>query len=156
MYSYERDSRLHMKGNYEITSSSPTRSGRIERIESPIANRQSITNNSMSSDRLNQSSRSHNRTVLQERLPNNGHYHHSNDVTHQTASHELDHLDSDDVKYHTKTQMAQASEQSQELYRSSQDRGGLKTVKTRRIVKKTTTITRGENEKLVSLTKIIT
>lgn len=48
----------------------------------------------------------------------------------------------------TKTQMARAFQESQELYKSADQKAGLQTVKTRRVLKKTTTITRGENEKL--------
>lgn len=48
----------------------------------------------------------------------------------------------------TKTQMARAFEESQELYKTAHEKAGLQTVKTRRVLKKTTTITRGENEKV--------
>lgn len=47
----------------------------------------------------------------------------------------------------TKTQMARAYEEEQELRKSAEDRAGLKTIKTSRVLKKTTTITKGENEK---------
>lgn len=48
----------------------------------------------------------------------------------------------------TKTQMAREFQESQELYKSADSKAGLQTVKTRRVLKKTTTITRGENEKV--------
>lgn len=48
----------------------------------------------------------------------------------------------------TKTQMARAFQESQELYKSADSKAGLQTVKTRRVLKKTTTITKGENEKV--------
>lgn len=48
------------------------------------------------------------------------------------------------VSYQSKTQMASASQESREMFQSSQTRGGLKTVHTQRVVRKTTTVTRGE------------
>lgn len=48
----------------------------------------------------------------------------------------------------TKTQMARAFQESQELFKSADSKAGLQTVKTRRVLKKTTTITKGENEKV--------
>lgn len=49
----------------------------------------------------------------------------------------------------TKTQMARAFQETQEMYKSADSKAGLNTIKTHRVVKKTTTITRGENEKVL-------
>jgi len=51
----------------------------------------------------------------------------------------------------TKSQMARAFQESQELYKTADSKAGLQTIKTKRILKKTTTITRGENEKVSHL-----
>jgi len=51
----------------------------------------------------------------------------------------------------TKTHMASASQESREVFRSTQSRNGLKTVHTQRVVRKTTTVTRGEQKQTVSL-----
>lgn len=53
------------------------------------------------------------------------------------------------MDYQTKTHMASASQESREVFTSSQNRGGLKTVHTQRVVRKTTTVTRGEQKKAV-------
>lgn len=53
------------------------------------------------------------------------------------------------VNYETKTQMASASQESREVFRSSQSRNGLKTIHTQRVVRKTTTVTRGEQKQPV-------
>jgi len=55
------------------------------------------------------------------------------------------------VNYKTKTHMASASQESREVFRSQQSRCGLKTVHTQRVVRKTTTVTRGERKEPVSL-----
>lgn len=47
-----------------------------------------------------------------------------------------------------RTQMASASQESRETFRSSHVRSGLKTVHTSRVVRKTTTMTRGEQSQL--------
>ncbi|KAH7973443.1 hypothetical protein HPB49_001001 [Dermacentor silvarum] len=47
-----------------------------------------------------------------------------------------------------RTQMASASQESREVFRSSHVRSGLKTVHTSRVVRKTTTMTRGEQSQL--------
>lgn len=48
----------------------------------------------------------------------------------------------------SRTQMASASQESREVFRSSHVRSGLKTVHTSRVVRKTTTMTRGEQSQL--------
>ena len=50
----------------------------------------------------------------------------------------------------SKNHMASASQESRELFKTSHNRNGLKTVHTQRVVKKTTSVNRGENKKLVS------
>ena len=51
----------------------------------------------------------------------------------------------------TKTHMASASQESREMFTSSRNRNGLKTVHTQRVVRKTTTVTRGEQKQTVCL-----
>ena len=46
----------------------------------------------------------------------------------------------------TKTHMASASQESREMFTSSRNRNGLKTVNTQRVVRKTRTVTRGEQK----------
>src|SRR6218665_1212200 len=50
----------------------------------------------------------------------------------------------------SKNHMASASQESRELFKTAHNRNGLKTVHTQRVVKKTTSVNRGENKKLVS------
>lgn len=69
------------------------------------------------------------------------------DTQHRAISSELGEL-TQPGEAKTKTQMARAFEEQQELYKSADSKAGLNTVKTRRVLKKTTTITRGENEKV--------
>ena len=52
--------------------------------------------------------------------------------------------------FNSKNHMASASQESRELFRTSHNRNGLKTVHTQRVVKKTTSVNRGEQKKLVS------
>ena len=82
----------------------------------------------------------------------NGQTHHSTtkslkDSQHRAVSSELGNL-TGPGETKTKTQMARAFQESQELYKSADSKAGLQTVKTRRVLKKTTTITKGENEKV--------
>lgn len=51
--------------------------------------------------------------------------------------------------YKSKSHMASASQESREVFRSSQSRSGLKTVHTQRVVRKTTTVSRGERKEAV-------
>lgn len=69
------------------------------------------------------------------------------DTKHRAISSELGDLTAPG-ETKTKTQMARAFQESQELYKTADSKAGLQTVKTRRVLKKTTTITRGENEKV--------
>lgn len=50
----------------------------------------------------------------------------------------------------SKNHMASASQESREVFRTAHNRNGLKTVHTQRVVKKTTSVNRGEQKKLVS------
>lgn len=52
------------------------------------------------------------------------------------------------VAQSSRSQMASASQESREVFRSSHVRSGLKTVHTSRVVRKTTTMTRGEQRTL--------
>ena len=70
---------------------------------------------------------------------------------HNTATTEDVANSSMSVNYKTKTHMASASQESREVFRSQQSRCGLKTVHTQRVVRKTTTVTRGERKEPVSL-----
>jgi hypothetical protein len=58
--------------------------------------------------------------------------------------------DRQSMSLQTKTHMASASQESRETFRSTQSRNGLKTVHTQRVVRKTTTVTRGEQKQTVS------
>lgn len=53
------------------------------------------------------------------------------------------------VDYQTKTHLASASQESREFFRSQKNRSGLKTVHTKRVVRKTTTVTRNEKKEPV-------
>lgn len=82
----------------------------------------------------------------------NGATHHSTtknlkDKQHRATSSELGDLTAPG-ETRTKTQMARAIEESQELHKAADNKSGLQTVKTRRILKKTTIIKKGENEKV--------
>jgi hypothetical protein len=50
----------------------------------------------------------------------------------------------------TKTHMALASQESRETFTSTQSRNGLKTVHNQRVIRKMTTVTRGEHKEPVS------
>lgn len=65
---------------------------------------------------------------------------------HHHQHHHHSHQRHDETK--TKTQMARAFQESKELYKTADTKAGLQTVKHRRVFKKTTTITKGENEKV--------
>lgn len=133
MYSFERGSRLYMRGVREETNSPHSA------IESVAP--QNSSNHATSSERLSRKNRTQTHSTT-ENARHKAEYRHVDDLQSPDSI-------EDDRVARTKTQMAQAFQESQELYRTAQERAGLKTVKTRRIVKKTTTITRGENEKMV-------
>lgn len=59
-----------------------------------------------------------------------------------------DQLVSSSQQQQTRNQMASASQESREVFRSAHVRSGVKTVHTSRVVRKTTTMTRGEQRTL--------
>ncbi|KAH9415292.1 hypothetical protein DERP_006386 [Dermatophagoides pteronyssinus] len=70
----------------------------------------------------------------------------SNNDNHLINDHTIDrqHYDFD-----SKNHMASASQETRELFRTSNNRAGLKTVQTKRVAKKITTVNRGEQRKLI-------
>lgn len=127
MYSFERNSRVYMKGDGDRPAS-----------RSPL---QDTTQHHRSSQAIHTNGKDC-----------NGATHHSTtknlkDKQHRAISSELGDLTAPG-ETRTKTQMARAMEESQELYKTADSKAGLQTVKTRRVFKKTTTIQKGENEKV--------
>lgn len=59
-------------------------------------------------------------------------------------------VDRQQYEFDSKNHMASASQETRELFRTSNNRAGLKTVQTKRVAKKITTVNRGEQRKLVS------
>jgi len=59
--------------------------------------------------------------------------------------------DSLSTQFEAKTQMASASQESREMFRSAHVRSGLKTVHTQRVVRKTTTVSLGERKETTTL-----
>lgn len=155
MYQFERNSRVYMKGEND-SSTSPSRksalspSGRpssrspLQQVNSsggskssPTHHRssQAIHTNGKSTDTNGTSNQHHSQTRTLK------------DTQQRAISSELGDLTAPG-ETKTKTQMARAFQESQELYKTADSKAGLQTVKTRRVLKKTTTITRGENEKV--------
>lgn len=142
MYQFERNSRIYMKGKDGDSATSPTRnSSSRPSSRSPL-------------QPINKSSSHHksNQAIHTNGKDTNGTAHHSQtkslkDTQQRAISSELGDLTAPG-ETKTKTQMARAFQESQELYKSADSKAGLQTVKTRRVLKKTTTITRGENEKV--------
>ena len=62
-----------------------------------------------------------------------------------------DRSEHESMNLQTKTHMASASQESRETFTSNKSRNGLKTVHTQRVVRKTTTVTRGEQKQTVCL-----
>lgn len=147
MYQLERNTRVYMKG--ENDSSSPTRKSALSPSSRPSsrsplqqANKSSPTHRSSQAIHTNGKGGCHDV---------NGTHHSQTktlkDTQQRAISSELGDLTAPG-ETKTKTQMARAFQESQELYKSADSKAGLQTVKTRRVLKKTTTITRGENEKV--------
>lgn len=141
MYQFERNSRVYMKGegepNRTSSSSRPT-------SKSPM---QSTSPSHRSS---NQALHTPNGKENCNGTPSGGQtatHKILKDTKHRAISSELGDLTAPG-ETKTKTQMARAFQESQELYKTADSKAGLQTVKTRRVLKKTTTITRGENEKV--------
>lgn len=61
-------------------------------------------------------------------------------------------IDRQHVDFNSKNHMASASQETRELFRTAQNRNGLKTVHTQRVMKKTTSVNRGDQKKLVCYT----
>lgn len=142
MYQFERNSRIYMKG--EGDSSSPTRKSALSSRPSSRSPLQDLSK-SGSHHRSSQAIHTNGKDC-------NGATQHSQtkslkDTQQRAVSSELGDLTAPG-ETKTKTQMARAFQESQELYKSADSKAGLQTVKTRRVLKKTTTITRGENEKV--------
>lgn len=72
------------------------------------------------------------------------------DAVHQDLIHDST-VDKVHYENNSKNQMASASQETRELFRTFNDRNGLRTVHTTKASKKTTTVNRGEQKKLVSL-----
>lgn len=146
MYQFERNSRVYMKG--EGDSSSPTRKSTTLTSSRPASRSPLQELNKNSSHHLSS------QAIHTNGKDCNGATHHSQtktlkDTQQRATSSELGDLTAPG-ETKTKTQMARAFQESQELYKSADSKAGLQTVKTRRVLKKTTTITRGENEKVRS------
>lgn len=144
MYHYEKNSRVYMKnedpsgGGSRPSSRSPMQelsSNSKHRGSSP-SHHHSRTNGKTISDDCNGISKTHHSTTKTLK-----------DTQQRATSSELGDLTAPG-ETKTKTQMARAFQESQELYKTADSKAGLQTVKTRRVLKKTTTITRGENEKV--------
>lgn len=63
-------------------------------------------------------------------------------------------VDRQHYDFNSKNHMASASQETREVFRSAHNRNGLKTTHTQRVLKKTTTVNRGDQKKLVSVPKI--
>ncbi|OTF74252.1 hypothetical protein BLA29_010243, partial [Euroglyphus maynei] len=57
-------------------------------------------------------------------------------------------IDREQYDFDSKNHMASASQETRELFRTTNNRAGLKTVQTKRVAKKITTVNRGEQRKL--------
>lgn len=143
MYQFERNSRVYMKGDGGKSSTLSNRPS----SRSPL---QETTNKThyKSSQAIHTNGKDCNGATP----------HHSTtkslkDTQQRAISSELGDLTAPG-ETKTKTQMARAFQESQELYKSADSKAGLQTVKTRRVLKKTTTITKGENEKVSFMTLI--
>lgn len=147
MYQFERNSRVYMKGE----------GGAGESSTSPTPRKSALSPSSRAASRsplqdLNKTSGHHRSShSIHNGKDTNGTHHSTTktlkDTQQRAISSELGDLTAPG-ETKTKTQMARAFQESQELYKSADSKAGLQTVKTRRVLKKTTTITRGENEKV--------
>lgn len=147
MYQFERNSRVYMKGENDATS--PSRKSALSPSGRP-SSRSPLQQVNKGSPTHRSSQAIH--TNGKGNCDTNGTTHHSQtrtlkDTQQRAISSELGDLTAPG-ETKTKTQMARAFQESQEMYKSADSKAGLQTVKTRRVLKKTTTITRGENEKV--------
>lgn len=149
MYKFERNSRIYMGADGQPAAASSTSPTQHNSSSSRPSSRSPLQG-------INKSSPHHRSNTA---IHSNGHSQKENcngtpiqtkslrDSQHRAISSELGDLTAPG-ETKTKTQMARAFQESQELYKSADQKAGLQTVKTRRVLKKTTTITRGENEKV--------
>lgn len=153
MYKFERNSRVYMKGDGDSAAAPATQakspSGARPSSRSPMQQLNKESSHHRSSQAI-----SNGKDSSANCSPTNGisnHHHHTTkslkDSQQRAMSSELGDLTAPG-ETKTKSQMARAFQESQELYKSADSKNGLQTVKTRRVLKKTTTITRGENEKV--------
>lgn len=146
MYNFEKNSRVFMKGDGDPEKRSF--SGRQSSHRSPLREANQNESHHRSQNLRYTNANEFNLTTNGKRIPT---YHSQTkplrDTRHRAVSSELGELTAPG-EHKTKTQMARSFQESQELYKSADSKAGLQTVKTRRVLKKTTTITRGENEKV--------
>lgn len=152
MYSFERNSRIYMKGDGDSAGGgggdSPSRRGAATLHRPASRSPLQELNKGGSHHRSSQAIHTNGKDC------NGASTHHSQtkslkDTQQRAISSELGDLTAPG-ETKTKTQMARAFQESQELYKTADSKAGLQTVKTRRVLKKTTTITRGESEKVRS------
>ena len=136
MYQFERNTRVHMKSDGKPDERPASRS--------PL---QETTNKSH--HRSSQAIHTNGKDCNGASAPHRSTTKSLKDTQHRAISSELGDLTAPG-ETKTKTQMAREFREAQELYKSADSKAGLQTVKTRRVLKKTTTITKGENEKTVS------
>lgn len=147
MYQFERNSRVYMKAD-GTRSKSPAGGGQSSSATLRPSSRSPLQESTNSKSHYKSSQAIHTNGKDCNCSPT----HHSTtkslkDTQHRAISSELGDLTAPG-ETKTKTQMARDFQESQELYKSADSKAGLQTVKTRRVLKKTTTITKGENEKV--------
>lgn len=141
MYSFEKNSRLYIKTTNTQYSHNNDNINNSKQIKLPLHNATCIQNNQ--------------RYIL----PNSQQHYvfvdtNNDQFNRQTQFQRLDSSEFENLSSkqdNLKTQMARDFCESQELYKSADQYSGLKTVKTKRILKKTTTITRADNKKVGDL-----
>lgn len=147
MYQYERNSRILMKGENDSCAASPTRKSALSNSNnrpssrSPLQELNKSSSHHRSSQAIHSNGRDTNGVGQQPQTKS------LKDTQHRAISSELGSLTAPG-ETKTKTQMARAFAETQEVHKSADSKAGLQTVKTKRVLKKTTTITHGENEKV--------
>lgn len=145
MYQFERNSRTYLKGEDDAACVSPTRKSALSSrpsSRSPLQEMNKTSSHHRSSQAIHTNGKDCNGAT-----PHHSQTRTLKDTQQRAVSSELGDLTAPG-ETRTKTQMARAFQETQELYKSADSKSGLQTVKTRRVHKKTTTITRGENEKV--------
>lgn len=153
MYSLERNTRVYMKD--EDAPTSPTRKSALSSGSRPSSSSplQELQSNNRSSSAAHRGS---NQALYTNGKDNcNGTTHHSQTKSlkhsqHRAVSSELGDL-SAPGETKTKSQMARAFQESEEVIKKAGSKGGLQTVLTRRVVNRRTEIIKGENEKVRSV-----